>query len=99
MSMPVQTLNMYVVELLLVGISTYGPNYVRLIEAVSYSSTYVSLVYGAGSINGNIYTIYNFKNSEIFLSRGAYFLPQTLKSASFPPSSRGKMARIYTPGI
>ncbi len=42
---------MYIVELLLVGVSTYGPNYVRLIEAVSYSSTYVSLVYGADSIN------------------------------------------------
>ena len=47
---------MYVVELLLVGVNTCGdPNYVRLIEAVSYSSTYVSLVYGADSINGNIY--------------------------------------------
>jgi hypothetical protein len=47
---------MYVVELLLVSVSTCGgPNYVPLIEAVSYSSTYVSLVYGADSINGNIY--------------------------------------------
>ncbi len=46
---------MYVVELLLVGVSTYGgPNYVRLIEADSYSSNYVSLVYGADPINGNI---------------------------------------------
>jgi hypothetical protein len=46
---------MYVVELLLVGVSTCGsPNYVRLIEAVSYSSTYVSLVYGADSLNWNI---------------------------------------------
>ncbi len=46
--------NMYVVELLLVGVGADVPNYVRLIEAVSYSSTYVSLVYGADSINGNI---------------------------------------------
>ncbi len=49
--------NMYVVKLLLVGVSTYGPNYVRLIEAVSYSSTYVSLVYGADSINRNIHVL------------------------------------------
>jgi hypothetical protein len=47
--------NMCVVELPLVDIGAYVPNYVRLIEAVSYSSTYVSLVYGADSINGNIY--------------------------------------------
>jgi hypothetical protein len=46
---------MCVVELLLVGAGRCDPNYVRLIEAVSYSSTYVSLVYGADSINGNIY--------------------------------------------
>jgi hypothetical protein len=46
---------MCVVELLLVGVSTCeDPNYVRLIEAVPYSLTYVSLVYGADSINGNI---------------------------------------------
>ncbi len=50
---------MYVVELLLVGISTCGGlNYVQLIEAVSYSSTYVSLVFGADSINGNINVLY-----------------------------------------
>jgi hypothetical protein len=47
---------MCIVELLLVGVSTYeDPNYVRLIEAVSYSLTYVSSVYGADSINGNIH--------------------------------------------
>ncbi len=45
---------MCVVELPLVDVGAYAPNYVRLIEAVSYSSTYVSLVYGADSINGNI---------------------------------------------
>jgi hypothetical protein len=46
---------MYVVKLLLVDVSAHGPNYVQLIEAASYSSTYVSLVYGADSINGNIH--------------------------------------------
>jgi hypothetical protein len=49
---------MYVVELLLVDVSAHGPNYVRLIEAASYSSTYVSLVYGADSINGNINIVF-----------------------------------------
>jgi hypothetical protein len=46
--------NMCVVELPLVDVGAYVPNDVQLIEAVSYSSTYVSLVYGADSINGNI---------------------------------------------
>ncbi len=58
--------NMYVVELLLVGVSTYGPNYVWLIEAVSYSSTYVSLVYGADSINGNIYVALGIRGLAIW---------------------------------
>jgi hypothetical protein len=45
------------------------------------------------------YIIRNFFASQIFFSRGAYFLPQTPKSASFsPPSRGGKVARIYTPG-
>jgi hypothetical protein len=46
---------MCVVVLLLVGVSTCeDPNYVRLIEAVSYSLTYVSLVYGADSIHWDL---------------------------------------------
>jgi hypothetical protein len=59
---------MCVVELLLVGVGRCDPNYVRLIEAVSYSSTYVSLVYGADSINRNIY------ESDFFVQK-MFFAP------------------------
>jgi hypothetical protein len=67
--------NMCVVELLLVGVGRCDPNYVRLIEAVSYSSTYVSLVYGADSINGNIYRALSFPSiipMHLFSGRRKY---------------------------